>query len=143
MKYSIIIDKEREEEIVIYARERSALVERLEAVIKEDVRDIFGYRGEEIVKLSKGEIVCATVEADRVFAITSDGKYQVKHRLYQMEELLGDDFIKINQSCIVKVSEIARFDTSLSGALKVTLKNGFKDYVSRRQLKTVKERIGI
>ena len=53
------------------------------------------------------------------------------------------NFVKINQSCIVNVNKIERFDTSVSGTLKVSLKNGYTDYVSRRQLKPIKERIGI
>ena len=143
MKYSIILDSNREEEILIYAHEKNALVERIEAIIKEESVGIVGYREGEIVKLAEMDIACVTVEGGQVYVLTDDEKYQVRQRLYQMEELLGEDFVKINQSCIVRVSEIERFNTSLSGALNVTLKNGFKDYVSRRQLRAVKERMGI
>ena len=55
----------------------------------------------------------------------------------------GSDFVKLNQSCIVNIKKIECFDASLGGALKVTLKNGYRDYVSRRQLKAVKERLGL
>ena len=56
---------------------------------------------------------------------------------------LGTDFIKINQSCIANIRQIQRFDTSFSGTLRVIFKNGYTDYVSRRQLKAVKERLGL
>jgi acetyl esterase/lipase len=39
------------------------------------------------------------------------------------------------------IKHIKRFNTSVGGALTVTLQNGFRDYVSRRQLKSVKERL--
>jgi len=43
----------------------------------------------------------------------------------------------------VKVDElIKKFDVSFGGALTVIFKNGYTDYVSRRQMKIVKERIG-
>ena len=66
----------------------------------------------------------------------------IKERLYTVENTVGDSFIKINQSCIVNIDKIERFEASFSGALTVVLKNGYKDYISRRQLKIVKERIG-
>ena len=82
------------------------------------------------------------VEEGKTYAVTEKGKYLLKLRLYQLEERLGEDFLKINQSCIVNVDMIESFKTSLGGSLMVTLKGGFRDYVSRRQLKTVKEKIG-
>ena len=51
-------------------------------------------------------------------------------------------FLKINQSCLVRVDAIERFSASIGGALSVHLKGGFKDYVSRRQMRSVKERMG-
>ncbi len=142
MKYSLFIDPEREEEILIYARERNSLVERIERILAEDSLELLGFCGDEIVKLSPTEIECFFVEDGRLFALSGEKKYLIKQRLYQIEETLGADFLKINQSCIVNVSMIERFDTSLGGSLTVRLKSGYKDYVSRRQLKIVKERIG-
>ena len=44
---------------------------------------------------------------------------------------------------LINIDKIKRFDASLSGFLLVTLKNGYSDYVSRRNLKNVKERLGL
>ena len=57
--------------------------------------------------------------------------------------MMSEDFLKINQSCIVSIDRIERFDVTPGGALTVIMKNGYKDYVSRRQMKAVKERLGI
>ena len=54
-----------------------------------------------------------------------------------------EGFVRINQSCLGNVRRIARFDASIGGSLMVTFENGHRDYVSRRQLKTVKERMGM
>ena len=59
------------------------------------------------------------------------------------KQMLGEGFVKINQSCIANTKKILRFSASISGALQVTFKNGYRDYVSRRQLKTVKKRMGL
>ena len=142
MKYKIYIDREREEEILIYAHEKNHLVERIEELILEQQRDILAFGDGEVVRLCEDEIFCFVVEEGRVFALTERDKFQLKMRLYQLEEQFSDRFVKINQSCLVNVDKIARFDASIGGSLMVTLKNGYKDYISRRQMRTVKDRIG-
>jgi len=142
MKYKIYIDREREEEILIYAHEKNHLVERIEELILEQQRDILAFGDGEVVRLCEDEIFCFVVEEGRVFALTERDKLQLKMRLYQLEEQFPDRFVKINQSCLVNVDKIARFDASIGGSLMVTLKNGYKDYISRRQMRTVKDRIG-
>lgn len=143
MKYSINIDKDREEEVIIYAHEKDELVDRLEALLREDeTAELIGYRDGEAAVLDTDRILCFTVENGRTYAVTEDERYQVKLRLYMVEERLSREFIKINQSCIVNIKKIERFKTSLGGSLMVILKGGYRDYVSRRQIKAVKERIG-
>ena len=75
--------------------------------------------------------------------ITEKEKLLVKQRIFQLESLLSDSFIKINQSSLANINYIKRFDASFGGSLLVIFKNGYKDYVSRRQTRIVKERIGI
>ncbi len=143
MKYSIIIDKERDEEVVIYAKERSEMVDRLEALLKEEKNDVIvGICGNDTALLNINDIVCFTVTDGITYALTQKGKYRTKMRLYQAEESGGGDFLKINQSCLVRVSAIERFSASIGGSLSVYLKGGYCDYVSRRQMKNVKERMG-
>ncbi|MBQ9132451.1 MAG: LytTR family transcriptional regulator [Clostridia bacterium] len=143
MKYTINIDRERDEEVVIFAHERNELIERIEAILQDAPGELLGYGEGEIVRIEPARVDCFTVEDGRVYAVTDGGRYQLKLRLYQVEACLGSGFVKINQSCIVNVSRIKSFKTSLGGSLMVTLKGGYRDYVSRRQLKTVKERIGL
>ena len=70
-------------------------------------------------------------------------RVRVKFRLYEIEEVFDTGFVKINQSCIANISKMKKFDVSLGGALRVEFKNGYRDYVSRRQMRAVKERLGI
>lgn len=142
MKYSINIDREREEEVIIFAHEHNATVEKIEAILRETPTELVGFREDEIVRIIPDATAAFTVEDERTYALGEKGRYQMKLRLYQLEERLGDRFVRINQSCIVNIEMIESFKTSLGGSLMVTLKNGYRDYVSRRRIKTVKERIG-
>lgn len=143
MKCTTIIDKTREEEVIIYAKEQTEFVEKIEAFVKSNSLDLTGYLNDSIIKLNITEIYCFAIEGGKIFAYTSDKRLLIKRRLYEIENMLDKSFVKINQSCIVSVSKIERFSASIAGSLLVVLKNGYKDYVSRRQLKFVKERLGI
>ncbi len=143
MKCTLIITDEQEEEVVIYARERTKLIENIEEMINGIVSEIIGYGKNQAVRLKIDEVTCFMVEDNKVYALTDKEKYQLKQRLYQLEEMLPDTFVKINQSCIANIRLIKKFDTSISGTLIINFKNGYKDYVSRRQMKAVKERFGL
>lgn len=143
MKLKITIDRNREEEILVFAHERTKLIDEIECLVGDYEKEIIGYTDGGAYKLSLPQISCFVVENNKVYAINGKEKLQIKMRLYQLEEMLGVGFIKINQSCIANINEIKKFDTSISGTLKVIFKNGYSDYVSRRNIKTVKERLGV
>ncbi len=143
MKFSLVLGEDREDEVVIYAKEENAAVNAIRAICEEDEKNIVGYSESGIYTLSPYEICCFVSEKDMLFAYTAEGKMRIKSRLIKIEEGLPHCFIRINQSCIANVNMIERFDASFSGTLGVVFKNGYRDYVSRRNLKKVKERIGI
>ncbi len=143
MKCKIFIDKEREEEVLIYAHEKTELVKAIEKLVAEEATEFIGYKDREAVKLNLFDVNCFLVEDNRVYAFTQSEKLLVKCRLYKLEESLPQNFIKINQSCIANINQIDRFGASFSGSLTVRFKNGNTDYVSRRKVKSVKERLGI
>ena len=143
MKCEIIIDSECEEKVVIYARENSKIVEEIAQIARYSSEHINGYDGKEIVRINPEDIHCISILDNKIFALLQNDKLLLKERLYVLIDRLPSNFIKINQSCIANIHKIERFDASLSGTLKVRFKNGHIEYVSRRQLKFVKERMGI
>ncbi len=140
MKCQTIVDRHREEEVLIYVHEKNARSEEIEKFVLGEETELFGYREKEITKLHLSDIHLFTVQENKVFALTHSETYQLKQRLYILEDLLDGNFIKINQSCI---ANIKKFDASFAGALVVIFENGHRDYVSRRRLKAVKERLGL
>ena len=143
MKIKILIDKEHEEEVIIYAREKTKLVEAITQLVTENAVDWIGYRDKETARLTPADVHCFIVEDNKIYALTQHEKWQLKCRLYQLEEELPRDFLKLNQSCLANLRQIERFNASFSGSLQVVFKNGHIDYVSRRQVKHLKERLGL
>ena len=142
MKITTVIDPDREEEICIYTHGETPLIEAVRRLVEEETQ-LIGYREREAVVLDTAAVCCFTVETGVVYAVTADGSYRMRQRLYQLEAVLPPEFIRINQSCLANLRHIRRFDTSLSCTLRVAFDNGATDYVSRRNLKKVKEKIGL
>ncbi len=143
MEIKIIIDKERAEEIIIYAKEKTELIEEIENIVLQNSKELYGFKDRTAHRLSPSDIYCFIVESNKIYAITTNDKFLIKYRLYQLEKMMGEDFVKINQSCLANIKKIKRFDTSVSANMKVTFKNNYTDYVSRRCVKNVKERLGL
>ena len=143
MKSYTYIKEDEEEKVLIYAHNRTRLVEDIEALVLSSEIDINGTYDSEIIKIDINDVVCFISENNKVFALIGDKKYQIKYRLYQIEELNLNLFIKINQSCLANKTKIKKFETTIGGALKVVFKNGYIDFISRRELKNVKKRMGL
>ena len=117
--------------------------DQIEQLITNMDAQLIGYENEDIVILNYDDVVCFVSDNNKVFALVGKHKYLIKKRLYQIEEQLDLNYVRINQSCIANIKQISKFSASFNGFLQVHFKNGYSDYVSRRELKNVKERIGI
>ena len=132
----------RYEEIIIRVHEKTELIEKIEKLVNETSDGFIGYKENEAMMLDINDINCFITENNKVFAMT-DEKLLIKERLYKVEEKLDDNFIKINQSCLANIKKIVKVQATFSGSLSVVFRNGYTDYISRRNLKNVKERLGV
>jgi len=142
MKYRIEIHPSQEEDLLIFGKAPSPVLQRIEEILQNEEPVLLGFRGEETVQIPIESVYGFYSEDNKTYVLTEKEKFRIRERLYRVEESFGERFLRINQSCLVNPAKIARFHGSVGGSLLVILKNGYQDYVSRRQLKTVKERIG-
>lgn len=143
MKFTLVIDKSKEEEVSIVCHEKRDIFEQIEKLVTNENESLTGYENENIVLINFNEVSCFISSDNNVYALVDNHKYKIKKRLYQIEEMLDLNYIKINQSCIANIKQIKQFKASFNGFLEIIFKNGYKDFVSRRELKNVKERIGL
>lgn len=115
MKFTLHINNEREEEILIYAHENRPVFAEIERMISGMQNHLVGYEQDDIVVLKPEDVTCFVSCDDKVFAVQGKHRYVVKKRLYQLEGQLGADYIRINQSCIANIRQISRFSASIGG----------------------------
>lgn len=141
MKFRLIIDKDKDEEVVITARERSPLIDEIEALISKHLDRIPGYTEDDIKMLAISDIECVTVLDGKTYAIDSNNqRYRLKGRLYELENALPASFIRINKSALANEQALDRFAVAYTGAVDAVFKCGYREYVSRRCFAQIKRR---
>lgn len=141
MKLRLIIDKEKEEEVVVTAHDHTPLVDEIEALICKYTNRIPGYTEDDIKMLSLSDIECITVLDGKTYAIdTKNRQYRLKQRLYELEATLPSSFIRINKSSLANESALDRFQVTFAGSVDAVFKCGYREYVSRRCFAQIKRR---
>ena len=92
--------------------------------------------------LGTTQIISAYAEGQKVMVRTSDGVYSVQNKLYELETELGDrNFVRISKSEIVHIKKIKNLDLGVTGTIRITMKDGYETYVSRRNVAKIKEKL--
>ena len=90
--------------------------------------------------LRPADIVSFYAEGQRVIAMDEAKKYVVSRKLYELEkEYESLCFVRISKSELVNYRKIRSLDMSLTGTIKVIMKNGYETYSSRRNVSRLKE----
>ena len=142
MKFRLIIDREKDEEVVAIVHARTALIDEIEALISKHTDRIPGYIEDDIKMLSVSEIECVTVLDGKTYAIDSKNRrYRLKQRLYELEVQLPSSFIRINKSTLANENALDRFTVTYAGSVDAVFKCGYTEYVSRRCFAQIKRRL--
>ena len=143
MKFRMIIDQTKPEEVVATVHKPSQLTEELETLVMQyaGADYLSAYSDEDLKFLKFPQIECITILDGKTYAIDTHAKhYRVKQRLYELETMLPSFFIRINKSSLANVHRIERFTAAFSGAVDAVFKCGYKEYVSRRCFAEIKRR---
>ena len=142
MKIEVQLDAHCSEVTVRFLTDRfSREVQELMDRITLSTTDLLlGFQKEEAVPLSLEEIIRVYTSSGKVYAVTEEGEYQLRYRLYEVEERVNPKyFVRISQSEIVNLRKVKRFDLSLTGTIGVLFSDGSFSYVSRRFVSKIKQ----
>ena len=143
MRFRMMIDKTKDEEILAVVHAPSALTDKIQQLVQEytGADRVAAYLEEDIKLLGFDQIACITVIDGKTFAVDSKGvQYRLKQRLYELEAILPSYFIRINKSAIANEQMIERFAANFSGAVDAVFRGGYREYVSRRCFAEIKRR---
>lgn len=87
-----------------------------------------------LVRTEGRDIVCYDKHKNR---------YLLDKPLYELENMLDMDFVRISKSAIANINQINHVEASFNGTMELVMKNGIKDYISRSFRKSFRERLGL
>lgn len=131
----------REKEIVIRANKKDEEVAEILRNLQEidtKLHNINGYLDNTVYSLSTQDILFFETNDRNVYAHTKDNAFLIHYRLYELEENLPDNFLRVSKSSILNVDEVKSLTQSVMGNL-IQFRDSYKQiYVSRRFLKKLK-----
>ncbi|WP_434296739.1 LytTR family DNA-binding domain-containing protein [Clostridium sporogenes] len=143
MKISIEVDNEiKENEVIIRCSEISEDIKKIQTMLNDMLlygKQIIFYRGDAEYYLSLEEILFFETEGNGIGAHTIDNIYNVKYKLYELEEFLPGYFMRVSKSTILNTNHIYSITRRMSSSSKVEFQNTHKQvYVSRYYHKPLK-----
>ncbi len=145
MKVHIEIDEIlKETEVLIRTPEVDSTVTQLiEKISKNDKQTINVNSGNKVILLEPAEVVRIFSGDKKVFVKTENGIFTIKQALYEIENILPKEFVRISGSEIINIKMVKDFDLNIAGSIFVNFKNGDRTNVSRRFISAIKEKIGV
>ena len=129
---------------VIYTEEVTDEVQRAVHLLTEERADLISAAEEEkIVMLHPEDIYLIRAESDKTTLYTAKRQYRSNRRLYELERLLGKNFMRISKGVIINLQLLDYVAPSLGGVMVLVMKNGQRDYISRKYLPAFKRYLGL
>lgn len=146
MQIEIKIDEGCQEPKIIVLTDK--MTDEVQTIVKKLSEDspqmLAGFRNETLEILDQPQIIRIYSSAGKIYAVTGQGEYHLRLRLYELEERLDRScFVRISNSEIINLKKVKGFDLSFAGTICVTLSNGTVTYVSRRYVSKIKQVLGI
>lgn len=144
MKLELNIDeKVKETLVVVSANKIDKEVQNLINYIEYSSEYLIGIVEDKASIIDIGEIIRVYIEDRKTFVVTLKDTYVVKKKLYEVENIVTRNFVKISQSEIANIKFIKNLDFSNTGTIVIKYKNSDISYVSRRMIKEFKLKLGI
>lgn len=145
MKVNIDISAEYKEPFaVIHTDKVTDEIQRMIDIFSNSETPITALQNEEdIVVLQPKHIYMVRVENGDTVIYGAKQKYRSRKRLYELADQLGKQFMQISKTTLINLSYMDSIEPGFSGTLLLKLKNGNKDYVSRKYLPEFKKYLGL
>lgn len=144
MKVRIELDPQMDEpEMIIRAPRLTEEVARLQQLILEQkMMPLTFYKDRSEYFVDVSEILFFETDGEKIYGHTREEAYEVRQKLYELEEILPISFCRISKSTIVNAKQIYSIEKSFSGTSTVNFYQTHKQvHVSRHYYQLLKERL--
>ncbi|WP_130837158.1 LytTR family DNA-binding domain-containing protein [Lachnoclostridium sp. Marseille-P6806] len=128
---------------VIYADKVTDEIRQALELLKAADSPVIGQQEDKMAVIKPDEIYMVRAENGKIVIYTEKESYCSGKRLYELRQQLGSGFMQISKQSIIRLSYIESVEAGFGGSLALKLKNGLRDYVSRKYLPLFKEYLGL
>lgn len=144
MKIRIELDPNSDDlEVVIRTAQLSPQISQIQEALEQLNRHpLIFYKGTSEYFLKLEDLLFFETDGNKIFGHTKDNAYEVKLKLYELEEYLPTNFSRVAKSTIVNIKAIYSLDKSFSGTSTVRFYDTHKQvHVSRHYYQLLKEKL--
>ena len=149
MKVDINISRDvKEPFVVIHTKEMTPEISELANNISQmsdntSAGRIIGTLEDKMIVLEAETISVIRVDSEKVYVVSDGETYRVNRRMYELLEILGKDFMQISKSASINLKYLKSVEPYFNGVMVLHLKDGEKEYISRKYVPELKKYLGI
>lgn len=139
------VDSPEEECAVLKICENHPEIIKLQEIIEKgtyQTMTIPCFLGEQRYSISCEHILYFETTQELLFVHTGSKIYEAKKRLYELEEMLPKQFVRVSKSVIMNLKQVEYYSPIANGLMKATFYNGEETYISRKYLRLLRAIIG-
>jgi DNA-binding LytR/AlgR family response regulator len=137
MKIRIDIDEDAgEPEVIIKCRTVDEEIARVQTAVVKAASEgsrLHAVKADAEYYLAPEDVLFFESESGRTWAHTADDAFEVKMRLYELEDVLPHSFIRVSKSAIIGVTHIYSIARNITGPSVVSFRGSHKKLSASRQ----------
>lgn len=146
MKFKIEIDENLvEDEIIIKCSQIDSDIQKFQEIIQDITKSsqkLSFLKEDKEYYFSLNVILFFETSYNEIYAHTEDDVYKVKYRLYELEEFLPRNFLRVSKSTILNINKILSISHNIASSSLVQFNKTHKQvYVSRYYYKKLRNRL--
>lgn len=132
-----------EEKAEFWIKKMTTKIEQITKELNSKQDFLWCYQDRDAFQVKYSDIFLIQVENEKTQIYTQSDKYIFKGRLYQIEKNLPSDFIMASRSAIINYRKLDHLKMLENGNIDAILENKIDVQISRRKIKSLKEKLGL
>lgn len=128
---------------VIYTSQIDEETQKIVSMLESANDIITAVHNDRTMILKGDDIYLIRIENEKTVLYGNEKSYVCKKRLCELEKALKPNFMKISKTTLINLKYIEGMEASFGGMMLLIMKNGCKDYVSRKYLPDLKKYLGL
>lgn len=136
------IRNKSEEQVVLECVEMSREFENVRRYALGQGDTLTGYLGEKMYTVPLDSVLYFETVDEKVFAYTLKAVYEVRSRLYELEEAYGQRlFIRCSRQVVLNLMKLGCIEPEINGRFVAHMKNGEQLIISRQYVPALKKAV--